>query len=40
MKHDYIKDKIIRRTYSGRKLKATCYVLSTGSPYRDAEVSL
>ena len=27
------------RTYSGRKRKATGYVLITGSPYRDAEVS-
>ena len=39
MKHDYIKDKIIRRKYSGRKRKATGYVLITGSPYRDAERS-
>ena len=39
MKHDYIKDTRIRRTYSGRKRKATGYVLLTGSPYRDAEGS-
>ena len=32
-----IKDTRIRETYSGRKLKATCYVLITGSPYCDAE---
>ena len=37
MKNDYIKDTRIRRTYSGRKRKATGYVLITGSPYRDAE---
>ena len=29
----------MRRTYSGRKWKATGYVLITGSPYRDAEES-
>ena len=29
----------MRRTYSGRKRKATGYVLITGSPYRDAEGS-
>ena len=39
MKNDYIKDTRIRRTYSGRKRKATGYVLITGSPYRDAEGS-
>ena len=39
MKHDYIKDTRIRRTHSGRKRKVTCYVLTTGSPYRDAEGS-
>ena len=39
MKNDYIKDTRICRTYSGRKRKATCYVLITGSPYRDAEGS-
>ena len=39
MKNDYIKDAIIRRTYSGRKRKAKGYVLLTGSPYRDAEGS-
>ena len=27
------------QTYSGRKRKATCYVLITGSQYRDAEGS-
>ena len=37
MKHDYIKDTRIRRTYSGRKRKATGYVLITASTYRDAE---
>ena len=37
MKHDYIKDTRIRWTYSGRKRKATGYVLITGSPYHDAE---
>ena len=37
MKNDYIKDTRIRRTYSGRKRKATGYVLLTGSPYCDAE---
>ena len=39
MKHDYIKDTRIRRTYSGRKQKATGYFLSTGSPYGDAKGS-
>ena len=39
LKNDYIKDTIMRRTYSGRKRRATCYVLITGSPYRDAEGS-
>ena len=37
--NDYIKDRIIHRTSSGRKLKATGYVLITGSPYLDAEGS-
>ena len=37
MKNDYIKNTRIRQTYSGRKRKATGYVLTTGSPYRDAE---
>ena len=37
MKNDYIKDTIISRTYSGRKRKATGYVLITGSPYCYAE---
>ena len=37
MKTDYIKDTIIRRTYSGIKLKEIGYVLITVSPYRDAE---
>ena len=39
LKNDYIKDRIIQRTYSGRKRKATGYVLITVSPYRDAEGS-
>ena len=39
MKHDYIKDTIICWTYSGRKRKATGFVLLTGSPYLDAEGS-
>ena len=39
MKHEYKKDTRIRQTYSGRKRKATGYVLLTGSPYRDAEIS-
>ena len=39
MKHDYIKDTRISQTYSGRKRKAKCYVLLSGSPYRDAEGS-
>ena len=39
MKHDYIKYTRIRRTYSGKKRKATGYVLLTGSPYRYAEGS-
>ena len=38
-KNDYIKDTRMRRTYSGRKRKATGYVLITGSPYCDAEGS-
>ena len=33
----YIKDKRIRRTYSGRKRNATGYDYIAGSPYRDAE---
>ena len=37
MKNDYIKDTRIRRTYSGRKRKATGYILITGSLYRDAQ---
>ena len=37
MKTDYIKDTRICWKHSGRQLKATCYVLITGSPYRDAE---
>ena len=36
LRNDYIKDRIIHRTYSGRKRKATGYVLITGSPYCDA----
>ena len=39
LKIDYIKDRRIRRTYSGRKRKATGYVFLTGSSYRDAEGS-
>ena len=39
LKNAYIKYTIIHRTYSGRKRKATGYVLITGSPYRDAEGS-
>ena len=39
LQNDCIKDTITRRTYSGRKRKATGYVLITGSPYRDAEGS-
>ena len=39
MKNDYIKDTRIRRTYSGRKRKATGYFYITGSPYRDGEGS-
>ena len=39
MKHEYIKDTRICRTHSGRKRKATGYVLLSGSPYRDAEGS-
>ena len=37
LKNYCIKDTRMRRTYSGRKRKATGYVLITGSPYRDAE---
>ena len=37
LKNDYIKDRRIRRTCSGRKQKTAGYVLLTGSPYRDAE---
>ena len=39
MKHEYIKDTRIRRIYSGRKRKATGYILLSGAPYRDAEGS-
>ena len=39
LRNNYIKDRIIQRTYSGRKRKATGYVLITGSPYCDAEGS-
>ena len=39
LKNDYIKDTRMRRTYPGRKLKATGYVLITGSSYRDSEGS-
>ena len=37
LKNDYIKDRRMRRKYSGIKRKATGYVLITGSPYRDAK---
>ena len=37
MKNDCIKDTRIRRTYSGRKRKATGYVYIIGSPYCDAK---
>ena len=36
MKNGYIKDTRTRRTYSGRKRKATGYALITRSPYCDA----
>ena len=39
MKNDYINYSRIRQTYSGRKWKATDYVLITLSPYRCAETS-
>ena len=39
LKNDYIIDTIICQTYSGRKRKATGYVLITGSPYLDSEGS-
>ena len=39
MKNDYIKDTRIRRTYPGKKRKATGYVYITGSPYLDDEGS-
>ena len=39
LKNDYIKDTRIRRTYSGRKQRATSYVYLNGSPYRDAKGS-
>ena len=39
LKNDYIKDTRICQTYSGRKRKATGYVLINGSQYRDAEGS-
>ena len=39
LQNDYIKYRKIHQTYSGRKRKATGYVLITGSPYRDAEGS-
>ena len=38
-KNDYIKDTRIRRTYSGRKGRATYYLHPKGSPYRDAKGS-
>ena len=37
LKNYYIKDKRIRRTYSGRKRRATGYLYLKYSPYRDAE---
>ena len=37
--NEFIKDTRMRPKYSGRKQKATGYVLITGSPYRDAEGS-
>ena len=39
LKNDCITDTTMRRKYSGRKRKATGYVLITDSPYRDAEGS-
>ena len=39
LQNDSIKYTIMRRTYSGRKRKATDYVLITGSPYHDDEGS-
>ena len=38
LQNDCIKDTIMRQKYSGRKRKATGYVLISGSPYLDAEV--
>ena len=39
LKSNYIKDTIIRQTYSGIKLRVTGYVYLNGSPYRDSEES-
>ena len=39
MKHEYLRYTRIRRSDSGRKRKATGYVLLTGSPYCDYEGS-
>ena len=39
LNNDFIKDTRICRTYSGKKRKASGYVLITGSSYRDAEGS-
>ena len=39
LNNDYIKGTRIRRTYSGRKQRATGYVYLKGSPYRDTEGS-
>ena len=39
LKNDFIKDTIIRRTYSGRKRRDTGFVYLKVSPYRDAEGS-
>ena len=38
IKNDYIKDKRIRWTYSGKKQMETGYVYLNGSPYCDIEV--
>ena len=37
LKKDFIKDTIIRRTYSGRKQRASGYVYPNGLLYLDAE---
>ena len=38
LKNDFIKDTRIRRTYSGKKRRATGFVYLKGSTYHDAEV--